>query len=143
MRAPPVGIFVWDMHPDTSPADIVNDLAECGIQIEEKDVLKKSRDEAPLLSFKISVRAEDLQKALDPSIWPLRVKVREYIYYPKKKTNENNSNAENQPQRTEVPQLHVQPPTSSGSSDLLTPTNSPLTVSNRFNGLAGVDNISS
>ena len=43
----------------------------------EKDVLKKSKDEAPLLSFKISVRAEDLEKALDPSIWPLRVKVRE------------------------------------------------------------------
>ena len=31
--------------------------------------------------YKISVKAEDLQRALDPSIWPLRVKVREYIYY--------------------------------------------------------------
>ena len=29
----------------------------------------------------ISVKAEDLQKALDPSAWPLRVKVREFINY--------------------------------------------------------------
>ena len=85
MRAPPVAIFVWGMHPHTSTEDIVIDLAECGIVIEKKDALKKSKDEAPLLSFKISVRAEDLSKALDPSIWSLRVKVREYIYYLKKK----------------------------------------------------------
>ena len=27
------------------------------------------------------MKAEDLQFALDPSVWPLRVKVREFIYY--------------------------------------------------------------
>ena len=43
--------------------------------------MKKSKPEAGLNSYKISVKAEDLQKALDPSIWPMRVKVREYIYY--------------------------------------------------------------
>ena len=30
------------------------------------------------------MKAEDLQKALDPSVWPMRVKVREYIYYAKR-----------------------------------------------------------
>ena len=40
-----------------------------------------SKAEANLKSFKISVKAEDLQKALDPAIWPMRVKVREFIHY--------------------------------------------------------------
>ena len=47
-------------------------------------MIKKSRPGSALNSFKISVKAEDLQKALDPNIWPLRVKVREYIYYPRR-----------------------------------------------------------
>ena len=36
------------------------------------------------MSYKISVRAEDLQRALDPSVWPLRAKVREFIHYARK-----------------------------------------------------------
>ena len=83
MRSPPADIFIYGVHPDTTEEDIVNDLADSGIVIHCKDVIKKSKDEAPLKSFKISVKAEDLQKALDPSVWPLRVKVREYICYSK------------------------------------------------------------
>ena len=84
MRSPPADIFIYGVHPDTTEEDIVNDLSESGIVIESKDIIKKSKDDAPLKSFKISVKAEDLQKSLDPSVWPLRVKVREYIYYSKK-----------------------------------------------------------
>ena len=94
MRSPPADIFVWGLHPDTTQDDIVKDLAESSIIIEEKDVMKKSREGAALLSFKVSVRAEDLQKALDPAVWPLRVKVREYIYYPRKKTDKDKNNDE-------------------------------------------------
>ena len=47
----------------------------------------KSKPEAFLKSYKICVKVEDLQKALDPSIWPMRVKVREYVYYSNKKSN--------------------------------------------------------
>ena len=54
-----------------------------------ENILKKSKDEAPLNSYKISVQASDLQKALNPEIWPLRVKVREYIYYPSKPRQQN------------------------------------------------------
>ena len=43
--------------------------------------MKKSKDEAFLTSYKISVKAEDLLKALNPAIWPMRVKVREFIHY--------------------------------------------------------------
>ena len=84
MRSPPADIFIYGVHPDTREEDIVTDLSESGIEIETTDIIKKSKDDAPLKSFKISVKAEDLQKALDPSVWPMRVKVREYIYYSKK-----------------------------------------------------------
>ena len=84
MRSPPADIFVYGVHQDTTEDDIVNEMAESGIEIHSRDVIKKSKDEAPLKSFKISVKAEDLEKALDPSVWPMRVKVREYIYYSRK-----------------------------------------------------------
>ena len=34
---------------------------------------------------------KDLEKALDPSIWPLRVRVREYIHYSNKPKSSQNS----------------------------------------------------
>ena len=49
MRLPPTDIFVWGMHPDTVPDDIVINLTESGIEIEQKDVIKKSRDGSALL----------------------------------------------------------------------------------------------
>ena len=81
MRSPPADIFVWGVHPDTTLDDIVNDLAASGIKIATTDILKKSKDEAYLCSYKISIPADDLKKALNPEIWPLRVKVREFIHY--------------------------------------------------------------
>ena len=84
MKSPPADIFVWGVHPDTTIEDIVNDLADSNIIVKETDIEKKSRDEAYLCSYRISVPASDLQKALDPSIWPLRVKVREFIHYARK-----------------------------------------------------------
>ena len=81
MRSPPADIFVWGVHPDTEIDDIIKDLAESDIKVEPKDIEKKSKPEAYLTSYRISVQASDLSKALDPAIWPLRVKVREYIHY--------------------------------------------------------------
>ena len=74
----------WGVHPETTPDDIVSDLAVSGINITTNDIMKKSRENAALNSYKISVPAADLQQALSPDIWPLRVKVREYVYYPRK-----------------------------------------------------------
>ena len=84
MRSPPADIFVWGVHPETTLQDIIADLADSGVIVEEKDIEKKSKPEAFLCSYKISVKAEQLAIALDPNVWPLRVKVREYIYYSKK-----------------------------------------------------------
>ena len=84
MKSPPADIFIYGVHPDTTEEDIINDLKDSDIIIEARDILKKSKPESALHSYKISVKAEDLQKALDPSIWPMRVKVRECIYYSRK-----------------------------------------------------------
>ena len=86
MRSPPADIFVYGVHPDTTPEDIVQDLACNDIIINTTDIVLKSKDEAYLKSYKISVKAEDLSRALDPSVWPLRVKVREFIHYSRKNT---------------------------------------------------------
>ena len=84
MKSPPADIFVWGVHPETTLDDIVSDLAASDIKIETKDIQKKSKPDANMTSYKISIPASDLQKALEPDIWPLRVKVREYIYYSNK-----------------------------------------------------------
>ena len=96
MRSPPADIFVYGVHPDTTPEDIVQDLAFSEIIIKTEDITVKSKEEAYLKSYKISVKAEDLQKALDPSVWPLRVKVREFIHYSRKTSaNLRNGGQEN------------------------------------------------
>ena len=93
MRSPPADIFIYGVHKETTEQDIVDDLKESDILIDIKDVVKKSKPEAGLNSFKISVKAQDLQKALDPAIWPMRVKVREYIYFKKKPDQFNRGTA--------------------------------------------------
>jgi hypothetical protein len=88
MKSPPADIFVYGVHPDTTEEDIVNDLKENEIIVDQRHVVKKSKPEASLNSFKISVKAEDLPKVLDPAVWPLRVKVREWIYFSRKSTKQ-------------------------------------------------------
>ena len=68
MRAPPADIFVWGVHSETTKEDIINDLAASDIQIGVKDIERKSKPEAPLHSYRISVPALDLQKARDRPI---------------------------------------------------------------------------
>ena len=47
------------------------DLAEGYIHISVEDIELKSRDNTHVSSYKISVPAEDLAKAMDPTLWPL------------------------------------------------------------------------
>ena len=58
MRSPPADIFVYGVHPDTTPEDIVQDLAFSEIIIKTQDITVKSKEEAYLKSCKISVKAE-------------------------------------------------------------------------------------
>ena len=51
--------------------------------------MSKPNETTNVISFKISVPAEDLEKALDPTVWPLRVRVREFIHYRKRYSDKN------------------------------------------------------
>ena len=42
MRSPPADIFVYGVHPDTSPEDIVQDLAFSDIIISTQDITVRS-----------------------------------------------------------------------------------------------------
>ena len=136
MKSPPADIFVWGVHPETTPDDIVNDLASSGIIITANDIHKKSKDEATLNSYKISIPAADFKKALSPEIWPLRVKVREYFYNsrkPKQQQSNNQHETRNQVRQnqTVMPnQQHVP----SSQQELLQV--SPITTENRYSALA-------
>ena len=140
IKSPPADIFVWGLHPETTPEDIVKDLADSNIIIQPKDIIKKSKEGSALLSFKVSVRAEDLQLALDPSIWPLRVKVREYIYYPKKKTDSSDGNSSSvesaQQTNPSVPNITINPPVS--NEHVVASVEPSISSMNRFSALAEV-----
>ena len=60
---PPADIFVCGVHPQTTAEDIVSDIAESGINITVNDILKKSKDDAALKSYKISIPAADLSRS--------------------------------------------------------------------------------
>ena len=47
------------------------------------------------------MKAEDLEKALNPTVWPLRVKVREFIYDRSRDKGQNLSNVRHQPTSTQ------------------------------------------
>ena len=79
MKSPPVDIFVYGVPRNTTKEDIVEDLAESEIQTSLEDVILMSKGNPSVVSYRISVKAEDLSKALDPCVWPLRVKVSLFI----------------------------------------------------------------
>ena len=135
MRVPPADIFVWGLHPETTVNDIVNDLAASDIHIDAKDVEKKSKENAPRNSYRVSIPAPDLQKALDPGIWPMRVKVREYIYYPKKKVQHTSSSYPNTNPANMFPTF--QPTMQAGVAH----SQPAITVSNRYDPLQVSDDV--
>ena len=89
IKSPPANIFVWGLLSDTTRSDIVADLALSDIPIKETDVELKSKPEARMCSYRISIPMNCLQKALDPCIWPMGVKVREYVFFGKKRNQED------------------------------------------------------
>ena len=69
----------------------MDDLEEADIKITVGDIVQMSKpnEASNVISFKISVPAEDLEKALDPTLWPLQVCVREFIHYRKQYSDRN------------------------------------------------------
>ena len=91
MKSPPADIFIWGVHPSTTPEDIVEDLAYSDIKIQVSDIEKKTRQDGErpsgLDSYKISIKAEDLTKALSADVWPLRIRVREWVHYSNRRSS--------------------------------------------------------
>ena len=73
----------------------MEDLDEADIKITVGDIVQMSKpnETSSVISFKISVPAEDLEKALDPTVWPLRVRVREFIHYRKRYSDRNGTSS--------------------------------------------------
>ena len=92
MKVAPVDIFVYGVHKDTTFDDIVEELKYSKIDIVKDDIEEKTREGSNVKSFKISIKAEFLEQALKPETWPLRVKVREWLYFPRKRIQAETSN---------------------------------------------------
>ena len=100
MKSPPVDIFVYGVPKDTSKQDIIEDLADSDIIISDSDITLMSKGTPAVVSYKISVKAGDLDKALCTDVWPLRVKVREFIHYKVKGRQLNLRQEKRQPAMT-------------------------------------------
>ena len=81
-------LFITRCSVDTQPEQVANHLQLKGITI--KKIERKSREEAPFKSFKITVNSsEDFEKILSGEPLPHHVQVRKWIYY----TNKNNESS--------------------------------------------------
>ena len=88
MKVAPVDIFVYGVHKDTTFEDIIEEVKYSDIDISKDDIVEKAREGSSVKSFKISIKAEFLEKAL--KTWPLRVcvKVGEWMYFLRKRNGE-------------------------------------------------------
>ena len=91
-----------------------------------------------------TVAAADLQKALDPKIWPLRVRVREYIYYPRKKQQNGQANSNSEQHSLAVPQPSGPQPSQPPTVQITPPSQQQsvchdIPLSNRYNALSADD----
>ena len=72
-------------------------LQNKGLNIVKCDLLTNPTaiDNVRSLSFKVTIKAEDLEKASDASIWPYRVVVRKFVNFRKRETDEFAPNDQN------------------------------------------------
>ena len=63
--------------------------------------LSKQKVLRKIKTGRIRLKAEDLQKALNPAVWPLRVKVREFVHY-SKRNQQNKEKSKNSDQTQSV-----------------------------------------
>ena len=73
---------------DSHEWEDIEELRYSDITIAKDDIEEKTREGANVKSYKIAIKAEYLEKALKPETWPLRVKVREWVYFPRKREHQ-------------------------------------------------------
>ena len=81
-------LYIGRCNKDVKDDDIITFMKN-DIKIEAITCSQISREEAPVKSFKITVQAEDVEKLLDPSIWPQNICVRKYFQRRKFQTPQN------------------------------------------------------
>jgi hypothetical protein len=82
MKTARADVFVYAVEPSTTVEDIVEDLSFSEVEVDPNHIVKKTRPESRLDCYRISVKREDLVKALQPDTWPAGVRVREWVHYP-------------------------------------------------------------
>lgn len=78
--AAPIDLFVFNVNVDVSEEGIKTHMKESkGLDILE--IVKVSHAEARTKSFRVKVKSEDYEKAMDCQTWPSRVRVRPYRHF--------------------------------------------------------------
>ena len=78
--AAPIDLFVFNVNNDVTEDAIKNHMKDSkGLEILE--IVKVSHIEARTKSFRVKVKSEDYEKAMDSLTWPSRVRVRPYRHF--------------------------------------------------------------
>ena len=78
--AAPVDLFVFNVNKEVSEDGIVKFMKDSK-DLEILECAKVSHEDARTQSFRVKVKAEDYDKALNGDTWPYRVRVRVYRHF--------------------------------------------------------------
>ena len=76
-KAADADVVVFGVWRGTNAQEICNYAAEQHIQVVKCELLTKW-EQARSLTFKLTIKSDDFNKALDPSTWPFRIGVRTF-----------------------------------------------------------------
>ena len=78
--AAPVDLFVFNVNNEVTEEAIKNHMKDSkGLELLE--IVKVSHKDARTKSFKVKIKSEDYDKAMDSQTWPSRVRVRPYRHF--------------------------------------------------------------
>ena len=83
MKTARADIFIYAVDQSTTVGDIVEGLALNQIEVSPSHVVKKTRTDVQSRfdCYRISVKQEDMDKSLQPDMWPMGVRVRQWVHY--------------------------------------------------------------
>ena len=76
-----VSLAVYGLAKDTTEAKLKDYLETKGLSVVECKLLTNFVKEARALTFKVTIKAKDLEQAKQAEIWPFRVGVRMYKHF--------------------------------------------------------------
>lgn len=87
-------LFIYNVSPDAILEDVKDYITqEKGVEV--KELLKLSKAESRNQSFRLSVKEKDYACLNDPAAWPDGVKVRRYVFPPRKQSLETSDSDNN------------------------------------------------